>query len=158
MYDSLRKEFYSNKDCTKRWSLRFFGKSGPKELAGSLPALRTWTWQGTELEHAMLGRRRQGLFLARLPAHLIFLGSEENQIFLYGERLCPCWAGFSALLRSRFSRKSLGPAGTFQVNFSEPAARVNGIVVWKSAGFWNGSHRRCCRCTYSCSNLKTACS
>lgn len=64
------------------------GKNGLNELTGSLPVPETWTSQGTELEHAMLGKQQQGLFLAHLTAHLIFLGSEENQIFLYRESLC----------------------------------------------------------------------
>jgi len=91
----MRREFASNKDCTKWWCLRFLGKNGLNELTGSLPVLETWSSQGTDLEQAALGKQRQGLFLAHLMVHLIFLGSEENQIFLYRESLCLCWPGFS---------------------------------------------------------------
>lgn len=117
VWQSMRREFYSDKDCTKWWCLHFFRKNGLNELTGSLPVLESRTSQGTELEHAMLGKHRQGLFLAHLMAHLILGGSKENQIFLYRESLCLYWAGCSDLLRTCFSWKSQGPVGTFQTNF-----------------------------------------
>lgn len=54
---SMRREFQSNKYCTKLWCLHFFRRNGLNELTGSLPVPETWTSQGTELEHSMLGKQ-----------------------------------------------------------------------------------------------------
>lgn len=77
---------------------------------------------------------RRGLFLARLLAHLIFLGSEENQI-LYRE-LRPLLGWFLRPTEDLFLVEACGACGYLSSN---PAARVSGVVAWEFSGFGRGA-------------------
>lgn len=77
---------------------------------------------------------RRGLFLARLLAHLVFLGSEENQI-LYRELKAPT-GRVSQTHRGPVSCGSVWACGYLSSN---PAARVSAVVAWEFSGFGRGA-------------------